>query len=225
MIRRPPRSTLSSSSAASDVYKRQSPHWPKTFQANWTSHWKATEGLYATDTRPQGAQAELIVLEDGTRDHLCSARHNNTMCVQLTVSGFRYHYFPGLPEPDCCRCCSYAPSSKYECAGPLSPSWLDNVTGNLEYLGVHNVSGRECAKWNSAGLGGDPNFYYQDLKDGEPCEVDGYNYLRTPAERSDDQYIFEKATYTNQVPPELFAVPPLCEKAAYCGPPVCSSGP
>src|SRR5674536_265216 len=34
MIRRPPRSTLSSSSAASDVYKRQPPPWPGEHEAS-----------------------------------------------------------------------------------------------------------------------------------------------------------------------------------------------
>ena len=38
MIRRPPRSTLSSSSAASDVYKRQTlPDWMRNQQPGWTS--------------------------------------------------------------------------------------------------------------------------------------------------------------------------------------------
>src|SRR5664279_456791 len=41
MMRRPPRSTLSSSSAASDVYKRQ----PKTLVDQCFSHVEASEGL------------------------------------------------------------------------------------------------------------------------------------------------------------------------------------
>src|SRR5664280_809886 len=41
MIRRPPRSTLSSSSAASDVYKRQPPLFPMHFFLLWSSSARA----------------------------------------------------------------------------------------------------------------------------------------------------------------------------------------
>ena len=102
------------------------PVWPAAFTAFFISPAKNTTGSYSLTQ-----SAERIVLSDGTRDHLCSALHNNTACTQLTVAGFRFLDFPALDE--CCKCCSYA-SGSYECGGPLGPQWVSNMTGNLSAL-------------------------------------------------------------------------------------------
>ena len=54
----------------------------------------------------------------------------------LVAAGYRFHHFPD--KADCCKCCAYA-SGSYLCGGPMSPRWVDNSTGNLVYLGVHDV--------------------------------------------------------------------------------------
>ncbi|CAJ1339811.1 unnamed protein product [Effrenium voratum] len=157
------------------------PTWPVAFEAWYVSDYKRTSGLYATDSRA-GVAASRITFADGTRDHLCSAFHNNTRCEQLmTVGGFRYLYFPQVK--DCCKCCTYA-TGTYECGGPVGPRWVSNATGNLHYLGREEVLGRTCHKWSVAGLvPAFPNYYLEDTQTGRPCAIDGYNYLRRPQPR------------------------------------------
>ena len=48
---------------------------------------------------------------------------------------------------------------------------------------------RSSLRFNAVGLGGDPNYYYQDVDTGLPCAIDGYNYLRSPTEPADDMYV------------------------------------
>ena len=197
------------------------PTFPSMFRSNFTSNWKMTKGTYALGKSTNGQAAEALYLEDGTHDHMCSHSHNSTACMQLTAFGARYHFFPELSPQDCCICCRYDRGG-YLCGGPVSPAWVSNSTGNLKYLGIANVLGRKCYKWNAVGLHGDFNYYYQDLQ-GRPCEIDGYNYLRNPSERADDQYIFVPSTYSTAVPPELFDLPDVCKNPRPCGPPVCDT--
>jgi hypothetical protein len=123
-----------------------------------------------------------------------------------------------------CRCCSYSGGS-YECGGPLSPKWVNNSTGNLVYVGREDVRGALCHKWNVQGLGEPPhdNFYFQSVETGLPCAVDAENYLRTPDQKADDQYIFNPSSFSTKVPLDMFRVPAVCHNSEYCGPPVCSS--
>jgi len=109
----------------------------------------------------------------------------------------------------------------------LGPQWVNNATGNLLYMGVEAVRGAACHKWDVLGLGDPPhdNFYFQFVDSGLPCEVDALNYLRTPEQRADDQYIFSASSYTTHVPAAVFEVPPMCADARFCGPPVCDVGP
>ena len=201
------------------------PTWPLAWSVAFMSPptAKNTTGTY-TVTKT----AESIVLADGTRDHLCSHVHNDTACTQLTVGGFRYLDFPQID--DCCKCCSYS-SGSYLCGGPLGPEWLNNATGNLVYLGVHQGPWGRCHKWNAHGLipkgktKGDDNFYYQYVDSGIPCEIDGYNWLWNRQQRDDDQYVFNPHTYQTQVDPSVFAVPKRCTSAPYCGAGVCATGP
>ncbi|CAK9068959.1 unnamed protein product [Durusdinium trenchii] len=194
--------------------------WPSAFEAWYASDAKHTTGHYATDSH---VGASRIVLRDGTGDHLCSAFHNATACEQLTVAGFRYLYFPNAG--DCCKCCTYT-TGTYECGGPVGPQWVKNLTGNLRYVGRSEILGRSCHKWSIVGL--DPehlNYYFQDVQTGLPCGIDGYNYLRTPAEPADDQYLFEADSLNLTVPTSHFDVPERCQDARYCGGEVCATGP
>lgn len=195
------------------------PDFPGEFTCNFTSDWKKTTGRMVLGLDTRGVPAEFLILEDGTLDHLCRQNHNGTACVQLTAFGTRFQYFPQLSPPDCCRCCSIN-STTYPCPGPLSPKWLSNATGNLIYLGIENVKGRPCHKWNAVGLSGDFNYYYQDMR-GLVCEIDGYNYLSSRAQRADDQYVFLPATYSTTVDPHEFDLPDACKDARPCGPPTC----
>mmetsp|Transcript_18156 Transcript_18156/g.34090 ORF Transcript_18156/g.34090 Transcript_18156/m.34090 type:complete len:224 (+) Transcript_18156:92-763(+) len=198
------------------------PKWPAAFEAWYSSDDKNTTGYYASDTRP-GVGASRITFADGSRDHLCSVYHSNTSCEQLTVGGFRYLYFP--KASDCCTCCTYARGS-YQCGGPVGPKWVNNATGNLEYHGIEEILGRRCHKWNIRGMfGWHPNFYFQDVDSGLPCGIDGYNYLRTPAEPADDQYLFKPGSVNLSVALPNFDVPALCAASRYCGGKVCASGP
>lgn len=209
------------------------PIWPDAFTAEYVSDWMETHGTFSVSyggtslpPRPKviggvSAASERIDLADGSRDHLCSAFHNATPCTQLTTGGFRYLHFPAVGR--CCRCCSYGgESSAYPCGGPLSPQWLSNATGNLAYEGVEQVRGSPCHRWRLQGIG--DNFYYQFVGSGLPCEIDGYNYLRTPEQRADNQYIFDERSIATAVPPSRFAVPDICRSAPFCGPPVCDVG-
>ncbi|CAE7945067.1 unnamed protein product [Symbiodinium necroappetens] len=177
---------------------------------------------YASDTRPT-VGASRITFADGSRDHLCSYYHTNTSCEQLTTGGFRYLYFPKVE--DCCKCCTYTTGS-YECGGPVGPRWVSNATGNLVYLGQEQILSRACHKWGISGVfPGKLNYYFQEVETGLPCGIDGYNYLRSPAEPADDQYLFQPGSVNLAVPGSTFDVPPLCMSSRYCGGKVCASGP
>eukprot|EP00435_Cladocopium_sp_Y103_P010963 s530_g2.t2 len=140
-----------------------------------------------------------------------------------TVGGFRYLYFPNVK--DCCKCCTYT-AGTYECGGPVGPQWLNNATGNLQYLGREEILGRTCHKWSVEGVfPGHLNYYFEDVASGRPCGIDGYNYLRTPAEAADDQYLFEVDGLNLTVDPSTFRVPDVCRDSRYCGGKVCASGP
>ncbi|CAE7605543.1 unnamed protein product [Symbiodinium natans] len=198
------------------------PHWPSTFVADYVSDDKHTTGYYASDTSP-GVGASRITFEDGSGDHLCSYYHTKTPCEQLTTGGFRYLYFPNLP--DCCKCCTYATGS-YLCGGPVGPRWMSNATGNLIYEGKEVILGRACHKWGIQGIfPTHMNYYFQDVETGLPCGLDGYNYLRTPDEPADDQYLFKVGSVNLTVPHSTFDVPQLCKAARYCGGKVCAAGP
>jgi hypothetical protein len=206
------------------VVEVAAPTWPATFSANFTSPpypgGKGTSGFFAYDS---AADAELKTFQDGTHDHLCSAYHNATPCTHLTVAGWYYLVFP---ERDaCCKCCSFD-----EGCGPLRPNWLSNSTGNLQYLGLAAVVGpagrHMCDKWEVRGLAHPPftNYYYAHASGphrGLPCEIDGYNYLRSPDQRADDLYLF--GTPSTVAPADSFRIPGRCAAAARCGTPVCSN--
>eukprot|EP00746_Dinoflagellata_sp_MGD_P090208 gnl/MRDRNA2_/MRDRNA2_35603_c0_seq1.p1 gnl/MRDRNA2_/MRDRNA2_35603_c0~~gnl/MRDRNA2_/MRDRNA2_35603_c0_seq1.p1 ORF type:complete len:238 (+),score=26.81 gnl/MRDRNA2_/MRDRNA2_35603_c0_seq1:84-797(+) len=205
------------------------PSWPAQFQSTFWSPSKRTSGLYALGRDTAGKAAGLLTFADGTRDHLCSAYHNNTACSMLEAQGWRYMVFPQIEQ--CCKCCSFENG-----CGPLSPHWLNNATGNLIYMGVSTVSlsdlSYQCHKWHVIGLDPDPkksNYYYEHMGSvlnngsvaaGRPCEIDGYNYLHDPSERSDDQYIFNVSTFETTVNPSIFAVPTFCQDT-YCRGTVC----
>eukprot|EP00929_Paragymnodinium_shiwhaense_P118826 TRINITY_DN90723_c0_g1_i1.p1 TRINITY_DN90723_c0_g1~~TRINITY_DN90723_c0_g1_i1.p1 ORF type:complete len:252 (+),score=13.45 TRINITY_DN90723_c0_g1_i1:60-815(+) len=219
-------------SPSSDA-KQPAPVWPAAFTAAYVSPHvsedtlgKDTTGSFVVDT--SHAASERIELLDGTRDHLCSAMHNNTPCTQLTSGGYRYLVFPKANATgDCCKCCTYA-SGTYLCGGPLGPQWLDNATGNLVYLGVQYIKDIDshCHKWSVAGLVPEhPNYYYQHVESGMPCGIDGYNYLRTPDQRADDLYWFPSSQIRLGVDPQVFSVPSMCTDARYCGNSVCATGP
>mmetsp|Transcript_16863 Transcript_16863/g.19589 ORF Transcript_16863/g.19589 Transcript_16863/m.19589 type:complete len:239 (+) Transcript_16863:337-1053(+) len=194
------------------------PNWPRTFFAKYESDYKFTTGTYAVDVRRGHPASERIYFKDGTYDHLCGAFYNNTSCIHLTTAGHRYLIFPNVNF--CCRCCSYA-SGSYLCGGPLSPKWVSNETGNLQYLGIENVKGNRCHKWNAVGLKNHPNYYYQYVASGLPCEVDGLNYLRKPTEKADDQYIFDEASFKFSLRQGYFQVPRICKSVKNCGGSVC----
>mmetsp|Transcript_36078 Transcript_36078/g.102136 ORF Transcript_36078/g.102136 Transcript_36078/m.102136 type:complete len:233 (-) Transcript_36078:116-814(-) len=197
------------------------PTWPPVFTSKYTSDWMQTHGTFWVSVPVDGSTAsQRIDLADGTRDHLCSTFHNSTPCTQLTTEGFRYLYFPQVP--DCCRCCSYA-TGPYLCGGPLGPKWLSNATGNLSYKGVESVRGRRCDKWGIQGLSS--NYYFQFVDSKLPCQIDSYNYLRTPEQRADNQYIFEPGTFADRIPVSTFSVPEMCVGSRFCGPPVCDLRP
>jgi hypothetical protein len=197
------------------------PVWPTEFTTNFSSPAKRTSGVWAFSS---SQASEIIVLGDGTRDHLCSGYHNDTACTQLINGGWRYLVWPQINA--CCRCCSSATG-----CGVLRNDWLSNTSGNLHYVGIVEVratssgSSRRCHKWNVVGLPpAHPNYWMQSVADGTPCEFDGYNYLRDPSEPADDQYIVVLSTYTpGAVDPSLFAVPHVCNGAAACGAPVCDT--
>ena len=198
------------------------PQWPAEFSANFTSPATAkdTSGFWASSSEHR---SEVLRFQDGTRDHLCSAYHNGTACTVLATGGWRYLIWPALNR--CCRCCSDATG-----CGALRPDWLANLTGNIHYEGIVTVRAaddpaRRCHKWAVIGLSArDPNYWLQAADgSGRPCEFDGYNYLRTPAERADDDYVLTLSTYVPRAPPSLFKPPPECDAAAMCGSPVCDT--
>lgn len=214
------------------------PVWPPRFSSAWTSPeypaWspdsrgKATSGRYAVDSAPSDGRgaSERIDLLDGSRDHLCQRFYNQTPCTQLTTQGFRFLYFPR--ENDCCRCCTYA-AGTYLCGGPIGPQWVNNATGNIRYEGRVLVNGTySCDKWRVVGVLPPPlptNYYYSDAGTGRPCEIDGYNYLRTPLQRADDLYVFDPTSWTDSVDPSVFDVPAVCDGSRYCATGVCATGP
>merc|ERR1712228_1024965 len=98
--------------------------------------------------------------------------------------GWRYLVWPELQT--CCKCGTYAHGY-----GPISPKWVQNITGNLVYEGVFKVNLSDsvsyvCDKWNVHGLSGHNNYYYQHVSSiatgagPRPCEIDGLNYLEFP---------------------------------------------
>ena len=203
--------------AFNSLSKPPQPHFPTKFAAHWVSDYQKGIGFYALDKH-----REKIIFQDGTADHLCSSYYNHTSCVQLTTQGYRYLIFP--EKDDCCKCCTYTRGS-YLCGGPLSSSWVSNKTGNLQYLGVEDVRGKKCHKWNAHGFY-DPNFYFEFVSSGLPCEIDVFNYLRNPSQRSDNQYIFMEETVTEEYDShKMFKVPAMCKDSEYCGGKVCAHGP
>ncbi|GBG28203.1 Hypothetical Protein FCC1311_044262 [Hondaea fermentalgiana] len=199
------------------------PKWPSVFSTTYESYWLNTTGKYLYLEHGSKGPAERIDFDDGSRDHLCSTFHKNTPCSQLTTQGFRYLHFPEID--DCCKCCTYVEGT-YECGGVLSPKWLSNATGNVAYHGIETVRGHACHKWTIVGLMPEhPNFYWQSVETGLPCGLQGYNYLKTPAERADDQYLFDVDTMRLEASESLFQVPELCKGSRYCGDPVCATGP
>jgi len=98
---------------------------------------------------------------------------------------------------------------------------VSNETGNLQYLGIENVKGNRCHKWNAVGLKNHPNYYYQYVASGLPCEVDGLNYLRKPTEKADDQYIFDEASFKFSLRQGYFQVPRICKSVKNCRGSVC----
>uniref|UniRef100_A0A7S3PPW0 Uncharacterized protein n=1 Tax=Aplanochytrium stocchinoi TaxID=215587 RepID=A0A7S3PPW0_9STRA len=205
-----------------DLLSKPVPKWPSRFLAEYTSTYKHTSGTFAVDVRPNRPASERIYFGDSTYDHLCSTYYNHTPCIQLTTKGYRYLVFP--EKNDCCKCCTYS-HGDYLCGGPLSPEWVSNKTGNLIFLGIKDVKGRKCYKWDSRGLQNHSNFYYQFVDTGLPCEIDGLNYLRNPSEKADDQYIFKENSFKFFVNESFFDVPTICENSRYCGGRVCAIAP
>ena len=195
------------------------PSWPVQFQAEFYSPWKRSYGVYAV--RPHG---EVVMLKDGSRDHMCAAYHVHTSCSILSTEGWTYLLWPDIKK--CCKCCSRATG-----CGPLGPVWLSNKTGNVEYLEETTVrygtkEDYTCQKWAVVGLDAEhPNYYYQHVNSWKPCEVDGANYLRKPSEIADDDYVFRLGSITRVVNASLFNVPSYCAKDSFCGAPVCDNKP
>ena len=65
----------------------------------------------------------------------------------------------------------------------------------------------------------------EDVTTGLPCGIDGYNYLRTPQEPADDQYLFEPEGLNLTLAPGSFQVPEHCKGSRYCAGEVCAAGP
>eukprot|EP00747_Dinoflagellata_sp_TGD_P168731 gnl/TRDRNA2_/TRDRNA2_195829_c0_seq1.p1 gnl/TRDRNA2_/TRDRNA2_195829_c0~~gnl/TRDRNA2_/TRDRNA2_195829_c0_seq1.p1 ORF type:complete len:254 (+),score=18.05 gnl/TRDRNA2_/TRDRNA2_195829_c0_seq1:76-837(+) len=207
--------------------KAHLPTWPQQFQSKFWSPSKHTEGVFAIGQDASGNISEILTLTDGTLDHLCPFYHNNTACTQLTTLGWKWLVFPEIKH--CCKCCSYETG-----CGPLSKSWLQNSTGNMFYDGVVPVQFRStqyrCRKWTVVGLDAKhPNYYYEQAGlDGEPqvpCEIDGYNYVHDPSEPADDQYVFDRDSFSSDVQSGLFTLPDFCSSSEYCGQPVCDTVP
>lgn len=205
------------------------PTWPATFQSKFQSPSKQAEGIFAIGHDASGAPAEVLTLTDGTRDHLCAGFHNDTACTMLTTRGWKWLVWPDVSR--CCKCCS----DETDC-GPLVPTWLQNASGNIFFEGVASVTlgaaTVQCRKWAVLGLKGwkNPNYYYEHLPTagahaGLPCEIDGYNYMTVPSQRSDDQYIFVPESFSTSVPPGLFDLPAFCKEDSYCGAPLCDALP
>eukprot|EP00924_Labyrinthula_sp_SR-Ha-C_P001192 maker-scaffold_7-snap-gene-16.8-mRNA-1 protein AED:0.33 eAED:0.33 QI:0/0/0/1/1/1/3/0/192 len=175
----------------------QQPFFPPKFISNYYSEYKDTYGVYALSPHSQ-----LIVFANGYRDHLCRSQANNTECWHLTTEGFRYLSLLQV---------------LYLYIWKLSLWWT---------FEQKMVNGELCWKWNAVGLNGDPNYYYELVNTPIPCEIDGYNYLTTPAQRSDDQYIFELSSFKIHFDDQkVFHVPEICEDVDYCGNSVCATGP
>jgi len=211
--------TISASAGPKDSAGIPEPKWPPSWSAEFVSEWKRTTGTYSVLFEGDFA-AEKIVLVDGSRDHLCASFQDNTSCVQLTTEGFRFLFWPEIEK--CCKCCTYnVGKGKYPCGGPLGPQWLSSKT---DYFGIEMVRGHPCHKWKIDGVvPNHSNFYFQ-FPDGLPCAIDGYNYLRDPSERADDQYIFDRQSFNFTSDRNRFAIPQVCHKSTYCGGPVCAYG-
>eukprot|EP00658_Telonema_sp_P-2_P046946 TRINITY_DN35351_c0_g1_i1.p1 TRINITY_DN35351_c0_g1~~TRINITY_DN35351_c0_g1_i1.p1 ORF type:complete len:109 (+),score=10.09 TRINITY_DN35351_c0_g1_i1:88-414(+) len=98
MIRRPPRSTLSSSSAASDVYKRQTaglprPNTPIRVQAHWASsrarfeymRWASTDGYFLETCKYSAVAAVLTSTGRGAASDAPSAYQCRLPCVRTCL--------------------------------------------------------------------------------------------------------------------------------------------
>jgi len=192
----------------------QAPQWPKAFSANYVSPKEAkdTVGLYAISQ-----SGELVTFEDGSRDHLCRKYHSGTSCSILTTRGYKYLVYPKLEK--CCKCCSY----KNGC-GPVGQKWLSNATGNMQYVDrIQGAHGQWCDRWSVYGLSPNLNYYSQFVESGKPCEVDGWNWLDNPSQLARDTYVFDSATYSEEVSESTFDLPQYCESASLCGAPVCDT--
>mmetsp|Transcript_27962 Transcript_27962/g.64534 ORF Transcript_27962/g.64534 Transcript_27962/m.64534 type:complete len:239 (+) Transcript_27962:55-771(+) len=203
------------------------PQWPGHFFSAYWSPGKRTIGVFANGLDKSGVSAELVTLEDGSSDHLCSTYHNNTRCTILTADKWKWLVWPDLA--DCCKCC---PISKG--CGPLASGWLNNASGNIFYAGITGVDSAlgtfQCHKWMVQGLDPEnPNYYYEhtgaNASEGTPCEIDGYNYLYVPSQRADDQYIFDPSSYSTQPAPTLFDMPDYCKESSFCEGRVCDKPP
>mmetsp|Transcript_46415 Transcript_46415/g.110585 ORF Transcript_46415/g.110585 Transcript_46415/m.110585 type:complete len:236 (-) Transcript_46415:72-779(-) len=203
------------------------PHWPGTFMASFWSPGKRTKGVLAFGQDSAGHAAEVIDLLDGSHDHLCSRFHNNTPCLILTADEWKWLAWPELKK--CCKCCSFGNG-----CGPLASTWLTNSSGNIFYEGKSTVvtpsGGLLCHKWKVIGLDPEhPNYYFEHTgengTEGMPCEIDGYNYLFAPAQRADDQYIFDPRTYWPSPDSQVFQVPSFCAADSYCEGQVCDAPP
>src|SRR5678815_4214332 len=85
MIRRPPRSTLDRSSAASDVYKRQPINWPRRarrYWIPWDGYWLSLIRI-SEPTRLLSRSYAVFCLTKKNGSHIISFFFNDTATTEI----------------------------------------------------------------------------------------------------------------------------------------------
>src|SRR5678809_1687866 len=104
MIRRPPRSTLDRSSAASDVYKRQK---CKKIKTKMQRHHKANDFFFAM-AMPHIFAARYILFHSDDVDLLCASCHKSWhryVEPKLVTMYDEYRMMPSKPDKEWCEDC------------------------------------------------------------------------------------------------------------------------
>lgn len=174
--------------------------WPSTFKSNLTEARDAgnVTGMHIYDST---VLREIIQRDTGKYDQLCGTATGyptNSPCANLATSGRRYVFWP--EEKQCCLCCT----DKNGC-GAVNNKWVKTAS----YQGQRDFDGQLCDVWLI--MGGQSNYYYQDVQSGLPVAVQMTNKLSDLGET----FIWDPRTadFNKPVEQSVFEVPEYCSNA------------
>src|SRR5665648_1072554 len=125
MIRRPPRSTLSSSSAASDVYKRQlRDYWNAYHPKEWLFYSRVNTGTHLTSKAVQDIFHKYINKTNITKKVTVHSIRHSFATHLLEVRTSIFHIKQLLGHSDISTTCFYLHLLKIESLNVVSPCLL-----------------------------------------------------------------------------------------------------